>query len=271
VTLAPLLSIPSPSSPLIAEIGPLKIRWYGTLIAIGILLAGWIAERELQRRGYPPGRSYTIALWCVPAGVIGARLYHVATDWDRFSCHLERIPLLQQGGLGLPGVIVGGAIGAAIGARKARIPVLEVFDVIAPGLILAQALGRWGNYFNQELFGGPTDLPWGLEIDPAHRPERYAADPTFHPTFLYESLWNLLVFILLLRLNRRLWLRAPDGTVFSAYLTLYAFGRFWVESLRVDPAQYLFGVRFNLLLFGVVFLGAGCWLIWNLRRTRPRF
>jgi len=269
VTLAPLLSIPSPSSPLIAEIGPLKIRWYGTLIAIGILIAGWIAERELQRRGYPPGRSYTIAMWCVPGGVIGARLYHVATDWDRFSGHLERIPLLQQGGLGLPGVIIGGAIGAAIGARRARIPVLEVFDVIAPGPILAQALGRWGNYFNQELFGGPTDLPWGLEIDPAHRPERYAADATFHPTFLYESLWNLLVFVLLLKLNRRLWLRAPNGTVFSAYLTLYAFGRFWVESLRVDPAQYLFGVRFNLLLFGVVFLAAGCWFIWNLRRTRP--
>ena len=201
--------------------------------------------------------------------MIGARLYHVARTGTGSAGTSTKIPLLQQGGLGLPGVIVGGAIGAAIGARKAKIPVLEVFDVIAPGLILAQALGRWGNYFNQELFGGPTDLPWGLEIDPEHRPARYAADPTFHPTFLYESLWNLLVFFILIRLNRRLWLRAPAGTVFSAYLTLYSFGRFWVESLRVDPAQYLFGVRFNLLLFGVVFLAAGAWLIVNLRRTRP--
>jgi len=172
VTLAPLLSIPSPSDPLIAELGPLKIRWYGTLIALGIVLAGWLAGRELERRGYPPGRAYAIAVWCVPGGVIGARLYHVVTDWDRFSGHLERIPLLQQGGLGMPGVIVGGAIGAWIGARRVNIPALEVFDVLAPGLILAQAIGRWGNYFNQELFGGPTDLPWGLEIDPAHRPER---------------------------------------------------------------------------------------------------
>jgi len=245
VTLAPLLSIPSPSSPLIAEFGPLKIRWYGTLIAIGILIAGWIAERELQRRGYPPGRSYTVAIWCVPAGVIGARLYHVATDWDRFSGHLDRIPLIQQGGLGLPGVIIGGAIGAAIGARRARIPVLEVFDVLAPGLILAQALGRWGNYFNQELFGGPTDLPWGLEIDPANRPPGYAQYSTFHPTFLYESLWDITVCLILLWVSRRSWNRLRPGAILALYCTLYFTGRFFVEGLRIDPAHHIAGLRLN--------------------------
>jgi prolipoprotein diacylglyceryl transferase len=270
VILAPLLSIPSPSDPLIAEFGVFKLRWYGTLIAIGILLAGWLAQRELDRRGYGPGRAYTIATWCIPAGVIGARLYHVATDWGRFSGHLEKIPLLQEGGLGIPGVILGGAIGAAIGARRAKVPVMEAFDIVAPGLILAQAIGRWGNWFNQELFGGPTDLPWGLEIDRAHRPAQYIDRTTFQPTFLYESLWNLLVFVILMRLNRRLWLRAPSGTIFAAYLTLYAAGRVFVENLRVDPAQMIYGVRFNLVLFIVVFFVAGTWLVVNLRRTRPR-
>jgi phosphatidylglycerol---prolipoprotein diacylglyceryl transferase len=269
VILLPLLSIPSPSDPLIFEIGIIKLRWYGTLIAIGILIAGWLASRELDRRGFPPGRAYTIATWCIPGGVIGARLYHVATDWDRFSGHLDKIPMLQEGGLGMPGVIVGGAIGAAIGARRAKVPVLEAFDVVAPGLILAQAIGRWGNWFNQELFGGPTDLPWGLEIDPAHRPVEYANQPTFHPTFLYESLWNLLVFVILMQLNKRLWLRAPAGTIFAAYLMLYSIGRVFTESLRIDPAQLIFGVRFNLLLFICVAIGGGIWFFVNLSRARP--
>ena len=214
--LLPLLSIPSPSDPLIVELGIFKLRWYGTLIAIGILIAGWLASRELDRRGYPPGRAYTIATWCIPARRDRRAAVPRRHRLGRFSGHLDKIPMLQEGGLGMPGVIVGGAIGAAIGARRAKVPVLEAFDVVAPGLILAQAIGRWGNWFNQELFGGPTDLPWGLEIDPAHRPAEYADQPTFHPTFLYESLWNLLVFVILMRLNKRLWLRAPAGTVFAA-------------------------------------------------------
>ncbi len=177
--------------------------------------------------------------------------------------------MLQEGGLGMPGVIVGGAIGAAIGARRAKVPVLEAFDVLAPGLILAQAIGRWGNWFNQELFGGPTDLPWGLEIDPSHRPAQYADQATFHPTFLYESLWNLLVFVILMRLNKRLWLRAPAGTIFAAYLMLYSIGRVFTESLRIDPAQLIFGVRFNLLLFIGVAIAGGIWFFVNLSRARP--
>ena len=172
--LAPLLSIPSPSDPLIAELGIFKLRWYGTLIAIGILLAGWLAQRELDRRGYPPGRAYTIATWCIPAGVIGARLYHVATDWDRFSGHLEKIPLLQQGGLGMPGVIVGGAIGAAIGARRAKVPVLEAFDVVAPGLILAQAHRPLG----QLVQPGAVRRPHRPAVGARDRPARTARRST---------------------------------------------------------------------------------------------
>jgi prolipoprotein diacylglyceryl transferase len=234
-----------------------------------VLLAGWIAKRELHRRGYPSDRVYTVAYWCVPAGIIGARLYHVATDWDRFSGHLARIPLVWQGGLGLPGVIVGGAIGAYIGARRAHVPPLVMFDCIAPGLIAAQALGRWGNYFNQELFGGPTSLPWGLEIAPANRPARYANSPTFHPTFLYESIWDLLVLLALFWLIRRMWQRLPPGAIFAAYLAGYSFGRFWIEGMRVDTAQYIFGIRFNQVLFGVVFVLAMVWFIICLRRARP--
>jgi phosphatidylglycerol---prolipoprotein diacylglyceryl transferase len=262
-------SIPSPSSPLIVEFGPFKLRWYGTLIAIGILLAGYLAMRELRRRGHDPEVAYQIASWCVPGGIIGARLYHVATDWDRFFGHLAKIPALWEGGLGLPGVIAGGALGAAIGARRAGVPVLVAFDCIAPGLVAAQALGRFGNYFNQELFGGPTSLPWGLEIDPAHRPARYAADPTFHPTFLYESVWNLIVCLVLLQLSRRMWSRLVPGTIFAAYLALYSPVRALLESVRVDPAQMLFGVRFNQILFSAVFVASSTWFLLAWRRRRP--
>ncbi len=265
----PLLSLPSPSSPFIFELGPIHLRWYGTLLAIGVLLAGWMAKRELRRRGLPSDRVYTVAYWCVPMGIVGARLYHVATDWDRFSGHLAHIPLVWQGGLGLPGVILGGTLGAYIGARRAGIPPLVMFDCIAPGLAAAQALGRWGNYFNQELFGGPTSLPWGLEIDPVNRPAGYAASATFHPTFLYESLWDFGVMLLLYWLIRRAWQRLPPGSIFAAYLAAYSFGRFLVEGMRVDQAQYLGSFRFNQVLFGVVFVLASTWFAICLRRSRP--
>ena len=263
----PLLSLPSPGDPVLVEIGPFLVRWYGALIAIGILVAGRLAKRELERRGLSTDAAFTVGTWCIPAGIIGARLYHVATDWQRFSDDLASIPQLQEGGLGMPGVIIGGAIGAAIGARRAGLGVLQTFDVVAPGLILAQAIGRWGNWFNQELFGRPSDLPWALEIDPRHRPDRYADVETFHPTFLYESLWNVAVFIVLLRLARS-HARLPAGAIFAAYLALYSLGRLFTESLRVDPAAEVAGIRFNFLLFAVVLVGASAWLAVCVRRTR---
>jgi prolipoprotein diacylglyceryl transferase len=247
-----LASIPSPSSPFIFHLGPFSPRWYGTLLAIGVVLGSYIVARELARRGRDADLTYAVAAWTVPGGVIGARLYHVVTDWDRFSGHYERIPKLWEGGLGLPGVIAGGALGAYIGARRAGVPPLVMFDCIAPGLVIAQALGRFGNYFNQELFGGPTSLPWGLEIDAAQRPPGYIDNATFHPTFLYESLWDLGVACVLFVLIRRFWRRLPAGTIFLAYLALYGIGRTWVEGLRVDQAQMLGPVRFNQALFAVV-------------------
>ncbi len=250
-------SIPSPQSPLIFQLGPFALHWYGALIAVGVLLATWLTRRELQRRGLDPDAVYTIAVWCVPAGIIGARLYHVATDYELFRGHLERIPQIWTGGLGLPGVIAGGALGAYVGARRAGLVPLVVFDCLAPGLIAAQAIGRWGNYANQELFGRPSDLPWAVEIDPAHRPAQYAHVATFQPTFLYESLWNLAVLGLLLWLAPRVWDVVKPGTLFLVYLATYSAGRLVTESLRSDFAHTILGLRVNQWLFGVVLVVAG--------------
>jgi prolipoprotein diacylglyceryl transferase len=247
-----LASIPSPSNPFVFHLGPLAPRWYGILLAAGILLAILITRRQLELRGRDPALAGQVAVWAVPCGVVGARLYHVATDWSAFSGHLENIPLVQQGGLGIYGALLGGALGAVIGARRAGVPLLVILDCAAPGVALAQALGRFGNYFNQELFGGPTSLPWGLEIDPEHRPPQYLDDSTFHPTFLYESLWNLLVMGVLLRVARR-WRRLAPGYVLALYLALYSLGRFFVEGLRVDPAHELGPLRLNQVVAAIVF------------------
>jgi prolipoprotein diacylglyceryl transferase len=251
------------------QIGALNLRWYGTLLALGVLLGGRLTRRELVRRGLDGEKVYTVATWAVPFGVIGARLYHVATDWSRFDGHLAEIPQLWHGGLGLPGVVAGGALGAVIGSRRAGIPARVTMDCIAPGLIAAQALGRWGNWANQELFGGPSSLPWAVEIAPANRPAQYATSATFQPTFLYESLWNLLVLLVLYRLIRALWTRLPAGTIFVAYLALYSFGRFFIEGMRVDPANHIAGVRINQWLFAAVFVVASALLARGLRRATP--
>ncbi len=207
-------------------------------------------------------------MWAVPSGVVGARLYHVVTDWSAFSGHLGNIPLIQQGGLGIYGAILGGALGAAIGARRGGVPLLVILDCAAPGTALAQAIGRFGNYANQELFGGPTSLPWGLEIDPAHRPAQYLTTPTFQPTFLYESLWNLLVMVILLRVARR-WRSQAAGYVLALYLALYSLGRFFVEGLRVDPAHELGPLRLNQVVAAIVFAVALA-ALWRLRGAKAQ-
>jgi len=262
----PLASIPSPSDPFIFHLGPLAPRWYGVLLAVGIVVAILVTRQQLRLRGRDPALAGEVAIWAVPFGVVGARLYHVVTDWSAFSGHLGDIPLIQQGGLGIYGAIIGGAIGAAIGARRYGVPLLVILDCTAPGTALAQAIGRFGNYANQELFGGPTNLPWGLEIDPANRPAKYLDDATFHPTFLYEAIWNLIVMAILLRVARR-WQRYPPGYVLALYLALYSLGRFFVEGLRVDPAHEIGPFRLNQVVAAAVF---ACSLVVLLRlRRRP--
>jgi prolipoprotein diacylglyceryl transferase len=246
-----LASIPSPSDPFVIQVGRFDVRWYGLLLAIGVLIAGWIAQHEFERRGIDPELAYPIAVWVVPCGLVGARLYHIVTDWSRFSGHLERLPEIWTG------AVLGGAVGALVAGRRLGFPFWTLLDCIVPGVIAAQAIGRFGNFFNQELFGGPTSLPWGLEISPAIRPAGYEQTATFHPTFLYESLWDFLTFVVLLLVARAMWRRLDGGAIFALYLCLYSFGRFWVEGLRIDPAHELGPLRLNQVVAAVVFVVAG--------------
>ncbi len=265
-----LASIPSPSSRFLVNSGPLHIRWYGLLLALGVLVGSTIARRELRRRSIDPDLTYAVALWVVPFGLIGARLYHVATDWStRFAGHWERIPQVWEGGLGIYGALIGGMLGGAIAARRYGIALPVLLDCIAPGTAVAQALGRFGNYFNQELFGGPTNLPWGLEISLPNRPPGYTQYSTFQPTFLYESLWCLIVAAIVLEVSRRAWTRLPGGALLCLYLSLYSAGRFFVEGLRIDPAHQIGPLRLNQVVAAVVFLTAGAAFVALVHRGGP--
>ncbi len=264
-----MLSIPSPGDPFLFRFGGIQARWYGLLLALGVLVAGWLTRREFRRRGLDPELVYTVAVWTVPLGLAGARLYHVVTDWSAFSGHYLDTVKIWHGGLGIYGAVLGGMLGAWIGARRARVPFWTVADCIAPGLILAQAIGRWGNYFNQELYGGPSKLPWAVKIDNPIAPYNVPGGPhTFVPTFLYESLWNLLVFVVLLWFVRRYWNRVPTATIFVLYLTLYSTGRIYVESLRIDPAHHYFGQRLNVWVASAIVIVAGATFIRLFRRRR---
>lgn len=267
------LSLPSPPSPIIFEIGPLALRYYGLCIALGIIVATWLTGRELERKGYDRDLALDSLFFIVPLGFIGARAYHVITDYDLYqSDPLPAIFLVQNGGLGIYGGVVGGFIGLLIFARYRSISPLAFADAIAPGLILAQAIGRWGNYFNQELFGRPSDLPWAIRIDPENRPTGYADAETFHPTFLYESIWNVLVCLVLLWVARRFAERLKDGDVFLLYVSLYSVGRFFVETLRIDPAFLIGGtIRGNLFVSSILALGFAMILLLRHSRTKRRF
>ncbi|QIK76276.1 prolipoprotein diacylglyceryl transferase [Nocardioides piscis] len=265
-----VLSIPSPSQGT-WEIGPFPLRAYALCIIAGIIAAIWIGERRWVARGGRSGEVSDLALWGVPFGIVGARIYHVLTDWQLYFGEGQN-PVtalyLWRGGLGVWGGIAMGALGVVIGARLRGIKLLPVLDAMAPGVLVAQALGRWGNWFNQELFGRPTTLPWALEIDEAHRPAGYLEHETFHPTFLYESLWCLAAFAVVVWADRR-W-RLGHGRVAALYVMTYTLGRLWIESLRIDEVQLadVGGLRFNewtsIVLFGL----ATAYFVWA-GRARP--
>ena len=232
-------------------------------------MAIWVGNRRWIARGGAPGVVGDIAVWAVPFGIVGARLYHVATDWEMyFGPGADPVDALKiwQGGLGVWGAIAMGALGGWIGAKRRGIPLPPLADALAPGIVLAQAIGRFGNWFNQELFGRPTDLPWGLEIDPEFRPDRYADVETFHPTFLYEALWCVAVALILVWADRRF--RMGHGRVFALYVALYTLGRSYIETLRVDPAREVFGLRLNVWTSVVLFAGAVIYIVVS-ARMRP--
>ena len=190
-----MASLPSPSSSSF-HIGPIELRAYGLMIALGVLVAIWWCQKRWENKGGEAEEISEIMIWAVPFGLVGARLYHVITDWRSFRGRWEDAPAIWQGGLGIPGGLILGVIVGVTIAKKRGINTAEVLDAVIPSIPVAQAIGRWGNWFNQELFGKPTELPWALEIDYQHRPNDFTADSTFHPTFLYEAVWNLLLAFL---------------------------------------------------------------------------
>ncbi len=236
-------SIPSPPGGSF-QLGPLEFRAYGLMIALGALVAVLWSQKRWQARGGSPDDISAVAFWAIPAGLVGSRLYHVATDWRSFQGRWEDAIAVWQGGLGIPGGLVAGVLVAALVARRRGLDATAVLDTMIPTLPVAQAVGRWGNWFNQELFGRPSDLWWALEIDPAHRPTGHPGETTFHPTFLYEGLWNLALAALLVRVERAGVLR--PGRVVGLWILGYGVGRLWVETLRIDHASLIAGVRINI-------------------------
>jgi prolipoprotein diacylglyceryl transferase len=263
-----LASIPSPSSGEL-ELGPLTVHAYGLtlLLAIGAAIA--LTGIRWTRRGGDWDLVLRAAVWGVAGGIVGARLYHVLTSWDEVPDEWWGVFAVWRGGLGVWGGIFLGTVVGCVVVRRAGVSVREFMDVTAPGLLLAQAVGRWGNWWNQELFGGPTDRPWGLEIDPQNRPIDHFDTETFHPTFLYESLYNLLGVGLLLVVDRLFRIRPP--ALFALYVAYYTAGRFFIEMLRVDPAHELGPLRLNSWVSLVVFLlSAGFFVWWQLLRPWRR-
>ena len=267
-----LMSIPSPSQG-VWHLGPVPIRGYALSIILGIVFAIWLGERRWVARGGKAGDVSDLAIWAIPFGLVGGRLYHVITDWELYFGE-GRNPVtalyVWRGGLGIWGAIALGIVGIWIGARLRGIKLLPLLDALAPGVLVAQALGRWGNWFNQELYGRPTDLPWGLEIDVANRPSQYLDVATFHPAFLYECLWNLGAFAVLIWLDRRF--RLGHGRVAALYVMLYTAGRGWIENLRIDDVQMndVLGLRLNVWTSIVLFVLAAAYFAVSARRHPGR-
>ena len=245
------LSLPSPDSNIL-ELGPISVRYYALSIILGVVVAVMFGSRRAQAMGAPKSLVSDVAVIAVPAGVIGGRIYHVVTSPDEyFGSGGDPLSALYiwEGGLGIWGAIGLGGIGAWVAFRYLKrrgevgISFAQFADAIAPGILFAQAIGRFGNWFNQELFGRPSDLPWALEIDARYRPLEYGQFETFHPTFLYEAIWCTIVALLLIRLTTRL--SSNPGRIFALYVALYSFGRLLIEQLRIDEANEIFGFRLN--------------------------
>jgi len=277
VALSPLTVIPSPTQS-VWHLGGVPIRGYALCIVLGIVVASIVTEVRMRRRGAPPNLVLDIAVFAVPFGIVGARIYHVVTSPAAYFGHdgnLLAIFKIWEGGLGIWGAVAGGAVGALIACRRYGIPLYFLADALAPGLPLAQAVGRWGNYLNNELYGRPTKLPWGLEIyqwdgvaGHAIR-ETGTGDPivkgVYQPTFLYESLWDVGVAVLVWLLDRRY--RFGKGRAFALYVMAYCAGRFWIEAMRSDEAEHFLGMRLNNWTALVVFAGA---LLYFMRVRGPR-
>ena len=256
-------SIPSPSSGVL-QLGPFPLRGYAIMIIAGIAVAIWLGNKRWVARGGLPGQVTEVAMWAVPFGVVGGRLYHVLTDWQSYFGVNGRgfwaTFAIWQGGLGIWGAIALGGVGAYVGCVRQGMALAPFADAVAPGIVLAQAIGRWGNWFNQELFGKPTTLPWALQIDVAHRPADYLTYETFHPTFLYESLACIAIGFFLLWSDKKY--VYGHGRLFAVYVAMYCAVRGAIETLRIDEANHIMGIRLNV--FTAIIVGAGA-LVYYIR------
>ncbi|AFZ57065.1 prolipoprotein diacylglyceryl transferase [Anabaena cylindrica FACHB-243] len=259
--------------PILLKLGPIVIRWYGLLIASSVLIGVSLSQYLAKRRHVDPELISDLSIWLVIGAIPAARLYYVLFQWSEYSQHPERIIAIWQGGIAIHGAIIGGVTAALIFAKLKKISFWQLTDLVAPSLILGQAIGRWGNFFNSEAFGDPTNLPWKLYIPPERRPHSLANFEYFHPTFLYESLWDLMVFALLLTLFFRALSSKPRlkvGTLFLVYWVAYSLGRLWIEGLRTDSLM-LGSLRIAQIvsLTGMFFGLAGLAWLYFLKRPLP--
>lgn len=259
-----LASIPSPSSNSL-EIGPLTLNYYGLCIGIGVVVAVYLGQRRWAARGGDPDDIGYIATWAVPAGLVGARLYHVITDWRPIGEWIK----VWEGGLGIPGGLIVGTLAGYWAAKRRGLDIGNVIDAVIPGIPIAQAIGRLGNWFNQEIFGRPTDVPWAVEIDERYRPEEFASEPTFHPAFLYEATWNLALAGFLIWIDRRGVLKR--GMILPLYIVGYGIGRFVVEAVRIDTATLILGIRVNHWVSGIAVIAGAAALYWLAKTAVPSF
>lgn len=261
-------NIPSPAES-VWYLGPIPLRAYALCIITGALIAIWLGEKRFQAKGGKAGTVSDAAIWALPFGIVGGRAYHVMThaqDYFGPGKDVWAVFRVWEGGLAIFGAIAFGALGVWIASRVHDFDLIKMADAIAPGILIAQAIGRLGNWFNQELFGVPTTLPWALEIDPNRRPPGYELFETFHPTFLYELSWNLLAALILILLDRRY--NLTHMRAFAMYLMLYSTGRMMTESLRIDPANYFAGMRINMVTSLLVFFGGAVLFWWGYRRAK---
>jgi len=260
------------------DIGPVTIHYYGILIMIGALAATWLSAVEARRRKLKSDIVWDLLPWLLIGGIIGARLWHVLTPPQSmveqgittryYFTHPLEILKTWQGGLGIPGGIIGGALALYIFCRKKKMSFLTWTDIIAPGLALAQAIGRWGNFINQEVYGSPTNLPWAIYIDPAHRLPEFLDVAYYHPLFAYESIYNLLNMAILLWIGRKFADRLRPGDIFLTYLVIYPVGRFFLEFLRLDPSPVA-GININQTVMAIIAIGAVGALITRRHRKKP--
>lgn len=243
------------------SIGNFEIKFYGIIIMLGALLAAWLSSKETKRRGINPDYIWDMLPWLLIAGIIGARLWHIFTpsaslvalgiDTKYYLTHPLDAINIRNGGLGIPGAVMGGALALWFYSRSKKTSFAMWTDIVAPGLALAQAIGRWGNFFNQELYGGPTNLPWAIFIEPAYRLPEYINQAYYHPMFLYESLWNLMNMAVLMILGRKFQHKLITGDIFLVYLLIYPIGRFFLEFIRLDPSN-IGGINANQTTMAVI-------------------